>query len=207
MDVRNVGRTALDTWLRISRAPFDAASRLLPNGTEGPRTPAILVLDRVDATIRDTVGTLLRDDQLREDAGRRRIAADERERALELRIEAEAKKREADARLAQRHESVERQRADAEQRAEQQKRQAEREKTEREQRAKQAAAKQARAVEKAEQQKLAAAETKAKKRRLRVLDTEAGALDTEVEALTATDEAQRLRKAASAAKAARKGTR
>jgi hypothetical protein len=204
MDARDMGRTTLDTWLRISRLPFDAASRLLPNGDHGPRTPAKLVIDRVDATIRDTVGSLLGDDELREDASRRRVAADERERALELRVEAATKKQRADLRLADRQDSAEQQRAEAERRAEQQTQRADREKAQREQRAKETAAKQQHAVEEAERQKLAAAETKAKKQRLKVLETEADALDTESDALTATDEAQRLRTAASAAKAARK---
>jgi hypothetical protein len=201
-----MGRTTLDTWLRIARLPLDAASWLLPNGDHGPRTPATLFLDRMDATIRDTVGNLLGDDELREEASRRRVAADERERAIQLRAEAETKKQRADLRLADRQDTVEQQRVQAERTAEQQKQRIERERAQREQRARQTAAKQEQAAKEAEQQKLAAAESKAKKQRLKVLDTEAEALDTETDALTATDEAQRLRKAAGAAKAARKGT-
>lgn len=206
MDVRNVGRATLDGWLRMARLPIDAASRLLPNGDRGPRTPALLAIDRVDATIRDTIGSLLGDEQLREDARRRRAAADERTLAIALRTEAEEKKLEADERLAKNQSSVEQRRVEAERSVEQRKQQAERERVERKQRAVQTAAEQEQAVEMAEQQKLAAAEKDAKKQRVKVLDDQADALDVEADALVASDEAQRLRDATSAAKAARKAS-
>jgi len=65
---------------------------------------------------------------------------------------------------------------------------------------------QKRAVEKSQQARANAADKAAKQKRLEVLDEQTGALDRESEALTATDEARRLAKEASSAKAARKGT-
>ena len=62
------------------------------------------------------------------------------------------------------------------------------------------------AVEHAEEQRLTATDERAKRERLKVLEEQAAALDREADALTASDEAQRLRNAASSAKAARKGT-
>lgn len=206
MNVRDLGRSAVDTWLRVARLPLDTVARILPNGDHGPRTPAALMIDRVDATIRDTVGRALRDEELQEDARRRRIAADERARALELRIEAQRERQAADARLAREKREIENRRVQAERSAQEQKAQADRERAERERRVEQAVATQEQVVGKVEQDKLAAAEKKAKKQRLQVLETQDDALDAEADALTVSDEAQRLRAEASKAKAARKGT-
>jgi len=139
----------VDAWLKAARFPISTASRLLPNGDRGPRTPALLAVDRIDATIRDTIGSLLRDRELRADASRRRAAADERENAIRLRVEAEEKKREADERLARQQESAEQRRTEAERTAEDKKQQADRERAERQQRAKETASKRERAVENA----------------------------------------------------------
>ena len=87
MEVRNVRRAAIDRWLQLARLPFDAVAHLLPSD-HGSRNAAMLVIDRADASVRAAVGGLLHDDDLRADAFRRRAAADERERAIELRIAA-----------------------------------------------------------------------------------------------------------------------
>src|SRR4029077_7092552 len=106
MTAGKVGRAAVSGWFRAARLPVDMAVRVLPNGNEGPRNGAMLAIDRLEATMRDTVGGLLGDDDLRADAHRRRIAADERERALELRVVAEHKKRDADAHLSEGQDAV-----------------------------------------------------------------------------------------------------
>jgi len=204
MNVQDARRATLDAWLKMARLPIDTASRLLPNGDRGPRTTAMLFVDRVDASIRDTLGAVLRDDDLREDASRRRAAADERQRALELRLEAQRKSEEADNRLARQAEAVEERQVKAERDAEERKQKTERERKERERQAEEAAAQREKAVDKVAQAKLSAAEEKSKKQRLEVLETKTDALDTESDALTARGEAQRLRKAATSAKAARK---
>jgi hypothetical protein len=205
IEVKNVRRAAIDRWLRVARLPFDTAAHLLP-ADRGPRNTAMLVIDRADASVRAAFGGFFHDDDLRADAFRRRVAADERERAIELRVAAAEKQRVSDAQLAEELDGAARLREQAEQEAEARKQQAEKERIERERQAQQAAAAQKRGVEQARDEKLAAADKAAKRERLDVLDEQAEALDREVDALTATDEAQRLRDAASAAKAARKGT-
>jgi hypothetical protein len=166
----------------------------------------MLVIDRADATVRAAVGGLFHDDDLRADAFRRRAAADERERAIELRGEAQEKKRVADAQLAEELEGAERLRERAEQEAEARLQRAEEERAERERQVRAVAAQQEQALEQARAERLAAEDKQAKRERLDVLDEQAAALDVEADALTATDEAQRLREAAGKAKAARKGT-
>jgi hypothetical protein len=205
MEVSTVRRAAIDRWLRVARFPFDTVANLLPSD-RGPRNAAMLVIDRADATVRAAVGGLLHDDDLRADAFRRRAAADERERAIELRSEAQAKKRVADAQLAEELEGAERLRDQAEQEAEARAQRVEEERAERERQVRAVAARQEQAVEQERAERLAAQDKQAKRERLDVLDEQAAALDVEADALTATDEAQRLRAAAADAKAARKGT-
>jgi hypothetical protein len=203
MQVRDVRRTAIDRWLKAARLPFDAATHLLPNG-RGPRNTAGLVIDRADATIRAAVGGLLRDDDLRDDAARRRLAADERQRALVLRTEAEQKQREADTQLSEELAEAQRLREASEREAAGRAERADDKASRLQEAAQDAAAARAREVERARAQKTAAAEKRAKRERLEVLDGQAEALDEETDALTAKDEAQRLRRATAAAKRERK---
>ena len=48
MQVPSAARTALDTWLKVARLPFDTAAKVLPNGSEGPRNTVLLAIDRAD---------------------------------------------------------------------------------------------------------------------------------------------------------------
>jgi hypothetical protein len=206
MDVRSLERRVIDQWLRVARLPIDAGARLIPNGDNGPRNGVLLAVDRADATIRETLGRLLNDEDLQDDAQRRRAAADERARAIALRVEAQQRKLEADGELARRQDTAEQLREKAARTASQREQQTEQETAARKQRVRQTADKQQTAIERAREEKQHSAEQKAKRERLRVLEEQTDALDTETDALTASDEAQRLAKAAASAKARRKGT-
>ncbi len=199
-----MGHKAFDGWLKLARLPIDTLTRLLPNGDTGPRNAAMLIVDRADAAVRDTVGGLLGSDALRQDAHRRRTAADERERAMELRAEAAATSRQADARLQARTDTVAQQRAKAEHVAQDRLNDVSDMHDDRQQRVEDTAAEQKRAIEHDRQQKRASADTRARRQRLDVLDNQAEALDQQSDALTTRDEAQRLRRAASTAKTTRK---
>jgi hypothetical protein len=205
MAVRDVGRSALDHWLKVARFPFDAAAHLLP-GDSRRSDSALLFVDRADATVRATIGALFRDEALVDDAGRRRAALEERVRATEIRIAARQAQQVADQRLADGLDAATRLRVKAGVEARQEAQRKDTERVTRERRAQQDAATQDRATEQAKQKRLAAADRKAKQERLKVLDERAKALDEQADALTATDEAQRLRDAASHVKAARKGS-
>jgi hypothetical protein len=106
MTTRDIPRAAVESYLRILRWPVDTAVGMLPGDDIGVRPAAQLTVDRADATLRDLAGRVLLDDELRADATRRRVAADERERALELRVEAQQTQQQADERLAERQESA-----------------------------------------------------------------------------------------------------
>jgi hypothetical protein len=203
MQVHDLGRTAIDRSLKTARLPFDAVAHLLPSD-RGPRNAAGLVIDRADATVRAAIGRLLNDAELRADAARRRVAADERERANDLRAEALRKEQAADANLSQELDAAERLRDEAEREAQQRMQEADDERARREQRTRDAAAAQKREVERVRREQRAAEEKQAKRERLEVLEDHARTLDQETDALTAQDEAQRLRDAANTTKAARK---
>ena len=117
MNVRFIPRTAITGYLRLVRLPLDAVVGLLPHDGSGAGASAELALDRTDASIRTVAGTILGDQVLLDDARRRRVAAEERRRALRLRGEAERESQEADSRLAERQERAERQRREAEERS------------------------------------------------------------------------------------------
>src|SRR3954454_7087782 len=84
MNLRAIPRTAVDRYLKAARWPLDTGLALL--GRDGATTSAI---DRIDAACRAAAATALGDQELREDARRRREGADERDRAARLHSEAE----------------------------------------------------------------------------------------------------------------------
>jgi hypothetical protein len=206
MSLQTMTRTAVDGYLKLLRLPADAvAGALRPrNGRDDETTAVELALDRVEATLRDVAGSVLHDPQLREDARRRRVAANERERALELRAAADRHSLEADGELAARAET-----------AEQHRRAAARREQEKKERVQQQRAAESRQLAQVENRRRAAVEDEAKnaeeaiegrsrRARLEQLHTETQTLDEEQAALTARSEAQRLRRAASETKTARK---
>jgi hypothetical protein len=80
MNVREVPRTAVESYLRLVRLPLDGAISLLPGNGTGAKPAARLALDRADATLRAVIATILGDPFIREDAQSRHTA--EREHAL-----------------------------------------------------------------------------------------------------------------------------
>ena len=87
MTIQTLPRTLVAGAIKVVRLPADLA--LAYTGDGAFATSAGVAVDRVDAAVRGAAGTVLRDDQLRRDADRRREAAGERARALRLRTEAE----------------------------------------------------------------------------------------------------------------------
>ena len=204
MNARNIPRTAVENSLRLVRMPLDAAIGWLPGNGTGARPTARLALDRTDATLRAVAGTLLSDSVLREDARQRRAALKQREHAQELRGEANKKTDQADARLQERHDQVARARTQAEQRAKSQREDADREREAKTRHAGQTERKHLAANNTGAARADEVVRQRATKARLETLDTKADALRQKQQALTAKDEARRLRQAASRTKAERK---
>ncbi|MDP2712662.1 MAG: hypothetical protein Q8O56_15715 [Solirubrobacteraceae bacterium] len=87
MSIRAIPRSAVDGAVKLTRMPLDIVVSLLPGdgSSGGPGPSAGIALDRLEATVRDVAGMALGDDEMRADADRRRIAADERAQALRQR--------------------------------------------------------------------------------------------------------------------------
>jgi dTMP kinase len=199
VDIRRIPRAAIDGSLRLARVPVDLVTGVLPNAE-----PVGLAVDRADAGVRDALGRVLRDEQLQDEAERRRIAADERERALRLRAEAElkeerakAERRESEREADQRKRNAAKDAEKAEQRVEEQRDEKVRQLDEAERKRKQSVRKTAEAVEES-------IDSQAKRARLAELEEEAEVLGEHDDALRAKSEATRLADAASRAKAQRK---
>jgi hypothetical protein len=206
MGIRDIPRSAVDGAVKLTRLPLDIVVSMLPGNGNGSATkPAAgIAVDRFEAALRDAAGIALFDRELREDAMRRRIAADERERELRLRAEAQRHSAQADERFSARVEDAEDRRTDAEKRADEERRAAEQRKQQRA----------ANAARRAQARKTTTRKVRAKvdekidedaeKARLEQLKTEAKALEEREAALTAQAEAQRLQDEATKKKAARK---
>jgi hypothetical protein len=199
-----ISAIAVDRYLKLVRIPLDTAVGFLPGNGDGPGPAAGLALDRADAALRAIAGAVLGDSGLRQDAERRRTAADEREKALRLRATAQRKTDDADAKLANRHDRAERERRQADERAKAQREQAGRKRDEKARQAAKAETKRQRATRKAAAQAKEAIDSRERKARLEALDKKADALEEKEEALTAADEAKRLADVAAQTKAARK---
>jgi colicin import membrane protein len=199
-----MGRTLIDGWMRLAKWPVDRATGLLPGADHGPRAKATQLVDRTDAALREAVGTVLRDGELRADARRRRIAADERGRAAELRAKADAKRTAAEVREQEQREAAEERREQAQREAQAEATAVKQRRNQRQAQVEKSADAQEQAVAASARKAKDAAASKAKRQRLEVLEDRAEALDTESDALVASDEAERLREAAATTKAARK---
>jgi colicin import membrane protein len=204
MTIRDIPRTAVGGSIKVVRLPLDIAVALMPGNGSGPGASAAIVLDRLEAQVRDLAGAALGDDVLREDAALRRVAADERERALRLRATAARRAQEADERLEETHEQAQERREEAAERAKRQRAAAAAQRNERKAQAAAAERKRRATSAKAKAKTAEVIEEQATDARLEQLERETEALDEKEAALTAEAEVQRLQDAATARKAARK---
>jgi translation initiation factor IF-2 len=203
MDIKRIPGSTLDRYLNLVKQPVDAVARRTRRAGQST-SPAELLLDRVDATVREAAGRILGDETLQDDARRRRTAASERERALELKAEAEVKTQNADQEFARRQRAADERRQSAERRADEEKQRIEQEKQAKERAVEQTAAQRKSANRKVASTVEGAIDDKADKNRLQQLQVESDALREEEEALAAAATAKTLSTAAGKAKATRK---
>jgi len=197
--ITTVPRLVLGTTLKVARLPLDTASKLTGRNRS-------LTADAAEAAVKDAAASLTGDDQLKAEARAQRVATDERRKSETLGDAAAEATAKAEADHTKRQTKVERERKAAEKRAAERKRKAE----EKRKKEKSSAAKTERGrkdaaaeAEAAEKERIADTE---RRERLEQLKREEGAREEKETALTAADEAQRLKDAAAAAKAQRKAT-
>jgi hypothetical protein len=201
----SVTSTTTQVCLRVIRAPLDLAIGLLPSSGNGT-PPARIAVDRVDAAIRGIIGQILRDPTLIQDADRRRAAAEERERAQDLRTHAERQAEQAESRLERRQEQADAAREQADQRAKSRRQAASRKRAAKVDAAAEVERKRRAANRRAAAKRKEELDRGEPKARLASLEAKSDALDEKAKALLAADEARRLGRAASNAKARRKNS-
>jgi hypothetical protein len=202
MTLRTISRMAVGGSLKLARSPIDGVLRAA--GGSSPVVHAKLAVDRTEAKIRALAGKALGDEALQEDARRRGRAANERERAVQLRAKAELRSERADERVAAQEREAERRRAQAAQTAKRKRQQAQERRDLHKRTAAEATRRRRNAAETSAAQAEKVIEERAKLGRLEHLDTKADALEEKKAALRTADEARRLRAAAANAKAERK---
>jgi hypothetical protein len=196
--------STLDGYLKLIRKPVDLAIGLLPRQRTGPAAAARVTVDRVDAGVRTLLGAALGDDALTEGARRQRDAADERQRAVELRRQAQEAEERTEQKLTERHEHASERREQARTRAASRRRQASRTETTRTRRAREVESERVDASRKQEERVDERIEAREAEARLPVLQEQAEGLAERQAALTQADEAERLGQSAARVKRQRK---
>ena len=202
MNPRTLTRTALDLSLRTALAPWSTVARW--TRFNGDRTsPLEVAVGRVDAAVREFAGRATGDDQLVEDALRRRAAADNRAVAIELREEAEERERRAEREREQREEQAEAVRERAEEAAEKKRAAARKKASQRKQAVKKAASSKKQAVRKAAAAKRETISKAEREARLEELEEKEKALSAEERAIAEQERAARLQRSSEQTKASR----
>lgn len=200
--IRAIPKAAVTASLNVVRAPADLVLGAAGDGRVA--STASQFVDRADAAARRAAGVLLRDDELKADAHRRRTAAGEHARAARLRAEASDVIEVADEQAERERAEAAKRRREAAQKAERKRKQAqERRKKQKADAAEHERARKRTAEQRAAEQKQEAGE-EAKRERAEVLETKVEALEEREDALAAVDEAARLKHATERAKEERK---
>ena len=202
MMLRNFSRAAIGNSLWLIRLPIDGL--LVVGGDRRPVTAVKLALDRADARTRELAGFVLGDQELQEDAEIRREAADERERALNLRAEAELRSQRADQQAVERKRAAERRRQQAASTAKRKRQQAQKRRRSSKATATQLASQRHRAAKSTAAQTEKVIEERTKNSRLEQLESKQEAIQKKEAALAASAKARRLRRAAGTVKEERK---
>jgi hypothetical protein len=203
MNTQDISRTAVTGYLSLVRVPLDAAIGLLP-GDPGRAQTRKLALDRADATARALAAAVLRDATLREDAQRRRLATQERERALNLRTQAKQTAQKADERLDEREEQAQERRRQAAEQAKARRAAAARERRERTKQARETEQQRTQASRKVQAKVEERIDEREPQERLAVLEVKEKAQREQEVALAEQAEADRLADAAASIKEERK---
>jgi hypothetical protein len=203
MNVQTVPRKVIHTYLSVARLPLNAAAKV-SGQLQNEQWPPALAFEGFEASVETTLGSLLRDDELRESGRLRQAKVAQLRKGAQLEAVADSKRELAQQEVQETREEAAATRKAATQRAEQRERQIEREAQQRKAQADQKAAKQAVAARQTK-----AAQEKVIDRRERAVTTQAlaeesEALKTQQEALDAAETVEVIDESIDGTKEARK---
>jgi len=190
-------RVAVTNYLRLLRVPVDAAGSLTKHDETWP--PA-LAFDAFEAQVLRLLGSVLRDDELVQDARRQQLRVDQLRRAERLEAEAETRRREADTELEERRDQAKEKAEQAQERKEQEKERVAKQTQQAERKARQEAQAKDQKAKQAAEAREARLETRQRDAEAKRLAAERTALEERREALEVAGSALDVDKAADAVK-------
>ena len=201
--IQTIPRTIVRSYLKLGRLPLDAAGSVLNKKGAEDWGPA-LAFDSVEATVLQTVGSFLNDDELVTQGRLAEARVAQLRRAAELEAQAEAKRKEADAEYRERIETDQERRQRIEREADEREQALAQQKAEKKRAVDDKARQQAEAARKIEaaQQKAVAKQDRAA--RAKRIEAEQEALQDEKRAVQADQAVLDLDKAIRTTKAVRK---
>lgn len=203
MQVQDISRAYVRTVLHAVRLPLDAAQTVLHRGEQGSEWPPALAFDAFEASVKQVVGSFLRDDGLIEEGRLGQAKVDQLRRAVTLEAVADQERVQADDQYAQRLQHSDKRKADVGRQAETRRSAVEHRATEEKQAAQRRATEREQAearIEKATDNAITRRERDAKTLRIH---KERGALSEQRQALAIEDQASQIDRELAATKAAR----
>ncbi|MDQ1397802.1 MAG: hypothetical protein QOG64_3061, partial [Acidimicrobiaceae bacterium] len=115
MDIQEINRFFVRTSLQAARLPLQAAEAVLHRGDQTDEWPPSLAFDGFEASVKQIVGSVLRDKTLVEEGRLEQAKVAQLRKAAELETLADQRKVEADTKFQQRREADEQRRRQVEQ--------------------------------------------------------------------------------------------
>jgi colicin import membrane protein len=207
MQIQQIPRTVIKTYLRAARLPLNAAESVLHRGEQTSEWAPTLAFDGAEASVKQVLGSLLRDDALVEEGRLAQAKVAQLRKAAELEAVAEQHKAEADMNYEQRKQADEQRRKQVQQQADAREAQVKRQRAEEKRKADEEARRKAQAAAKAQEATDKAIAKQERAARATRLAAEQDALAEERKAVSAKAAVIDLDKKLDQSKAARKASR
>ena len=130
MQLQQIPRTIVCTWLRTARLPLDAVEAVVRRGEHDVEWPPAIAFDSFEATVKQLAGSIFHDDELTQDGRIAQARVAQLRKAVELDAVAEQRKTQADVEFEQRRQADEQHRQEVQKQADQRQAALERERAE-----------------------------------------------------------------------------
>jgi len=207
MEIKELPRNAVHTWLQAVRLPLTGFELVARRGQDSTEWPPALAFEQAEARVKEIVGGLINDEALLTEARLQKAKVSELQRAAQQDAVAERRKQEADAEYQQKQREARDKKAQVEREAAQREQQLEQQKQQRERQVAEQTAKREQANRKVEQARKDAVDKQAQAAEKRRLEAEADALAEKQRALQTKGQALDLDQAVETTKAIRKARR